>query len=149
MQKQEDNSKNPHFSMQKIYVKNTSFASPNASRIFSQDWKPDISLDLNVTHNDLDKMLYEVVLSVAVSADNAGMAAFVVEVDQAAIFQIEGFPEQDLLQALGAACPSVMFPYLRETVDHLLLKGGYPPLMIAPINFDALYASKQNTPAGP
>lgn len=143
MQEQDKDKNNSHFSMQKIYIKNSNFESPNATKIFSQDWKPDISLDLNITHDGINKELYEVVLSVEILAKNKSMTAFILKVDQAAIFQIEGFQEQYLLQALGAACPSVMFPYLRETVDNLLLKGGYPPLMIAPINFDALYADKQ------
>ncbi|MBL4800712.1 MAG: protein-export chaperone SecB [Emcibacter sp.] len=128
-------------------MKNSSFKSPNSSKIFTKDWKPETSLDLNISHSDVDKGLFEVVLSVAITASNEGMPAFEVEVDQAAIFQIEGFPEQHLLEALGAACPSVMFPYLRETIDHLLIKGGYPPLMIAPINFDALYADTQRKSA--
>jgi len=146
-QKKKKNKTTSHFSMRKIYMKNSSFESPDASKIFSQDWKPETSLDLNITHSDVDNGLYEVVLSVAITSINAGMLAFVVKVDQAAIFQIEGIPEQHLLQALGAACPSVMFPYLRETVDHMLLKGGYPALMIAPINFDELYADKQKKSA--
>jgi preprotein translocase subunit SecB len=84
---------------------------------------------------------------VAITARNADQLAFVLEVDQAALFLIDGFSAERRLEALGAACPAIMFPYLRETVDHLLLKGGYPPLMLAPVNFDALYADKQRQSA--
>ncbi len=135
-----ESKQSPFFSMQKIYLKNGSFESPNAAFIFRQDWKPETTLDLNVTHSEVEAGCYEVVLSVAITARNGGQLAFVLEVDQAALFRIEGFPETQRLEALGAASPAVMFPYLRETVDHLLLKGGYPPLILAPINFDALYA---------
>jgi preprotein translocase subunit SecB len=83
------------------------------------------------------------VLTVEVTAQNENMAAFNLVVDQAAIFVISGFPEDRLDEAINSACPSIMFPYLRETVDHSLLKAGYPPLMLAPINFDAMYKDKK------
>lgn len=137
----------PFFSMQKIYLKASNFDSPDAAVVFGQDWKPETSLDLNVSHTAVDNGRYEVVLSVKIRARNAGQPAFVLEVDQAALFLIEGFGEERCREALGAACPAIMFPYLRETVDHLLLKGGYPPLLLAPINFDALYADKQRQSA--
>lgn len=137
----------PFFSMQKIFLKTSSFESPNAASIFAQDWKPETTLDLNVTHSRVDEGRYEVVLSVAITARNADQLAFVLEVDQAALFLIDGFTAERRREALGAACPAIMFPYLRETVDHLLLKGGYPPLMLAPVNFDALYADRQRQSA--
>jgi preprotein translocase subunit SecB len=137
----------PFFSMQKIFLKTSSFESPNTVSIFAQDWKPETTLDLNVTHRCVDEGRYEVVLSVAITARNADQLAFVLEVDQAALFLIDGFTAERRLEALGAACPAIMFPYLRETVDHLLLKGGYPPLMLAPVNFDALYADRQRESA--
>lgn len=142
-----ESKQSPFFSMQKIYLKNGSFESPNAASIFRQDWKPETTLDLNVTHSEVESGCFEVVLTVAVTARNSGELAFILEVEQAALFRIEGFPEAQRHEALGAACPAVMFPYLRETVDHLMLKGGYPPLMLAPINFDALYAEQQRRSA--
>lgn len=133
----------PHFSMQKIYLKKNIFESPNSARIFTTDWKPETTLDLNITHTPLEDDRYEVVLTVEVTAQNENMAAFNLIVDQAAIFAISGFPEDRLDEAINSACPSIMFPYLREAVDHSLLKAGYPPLMLAPINFDAMYKDKK------
>ena len=147
MSRNGENKTEPFFAMQKIYLKNGSLESPNAASVFRQDWKPETTLDLNVTHDEVENGCYEVVLSVAITARNGGQLAFVLEVDQAALFQIEGFVEPRRLEALGAACPAIIFPYLRETVDQLLLKAGYPPLMLAPINFDALYAEQQRRSA--
>lgn len=137
------NSNDPHFSMQKIYLKKNIFESPNSARIFSTDWKPETTLDLNITHTPLEDDRYEIVLTVEITAKNEDMAAFNLIVDQAAIFIISGFPEDRLEEAINSACPSIIFPYLRETVDHSLLKAGYPPLMLAPINFDAMFKDKQ------
>ncbi|WP_104904424.1 protein-export chaperone SecB [Pseudomonas sp. LH1G9] len=132
----------PFFALQKIYIKSSSFEAPNAAKVFKQNWKPEISLDLNVSHESIGDSIYEVVLSISVTAKNDGILAFLVEVDQAALFVIKGFPEQKLDEALNSACPLVMFPYIRETLDTLMLKGCFPPLMLAPVNFDALYTEK-------
>ncbi len=137
----------PFFALQKIYVKNSSFESPNSAMVFQSEWKPSITLDLNTFYEPIEEGLYEAVLSIAVTAKNQEKLAFVVEVDQAAMFAITGFPPQQLAEALGSACPAVMFPYVRETIDHILLKGGFPPLMIAPVNFDALYTEKNKKSA--
>ena len=137
----------PFFSLQKIYVKNSSFESPNSAKVFKSEWKPVVTLDLNTSYELIEEGLYEVVLSIAITAKNKDKLAFVIEVDQAAMFTITGFPQQQMTEALGSACPAVMFPYVRETIDHILLKGGFPPLMIAPVNFDALYAEKNKKSA--
>ena len=137
------NSNDPHFSMQKIYLKKNIFESPNSARIFATDWKPETTLDLNISHTPLEDDRYEVVVTVEITAQNEEMAAFNLIVDQAAIFVISGFPEDRLEEAINSACPSIIFPYLRETVDHSLLKAGYPPLMLAPINFDAMFKDKK------
>ncbi|MDO6562410.1 protein-export chaperone SecB [Amphritea sp. 1_MG-2023] len=137
----------PFFALQKIYVKNSSFESPNTTRVFRDEWKPTVSMDLNTTYEQVDDGLYEVVLSVSLTAQNQDQLAFVVEVDQAAVFMISGFPSSQQAEALGVACPSVMFPYLRETLDQIMVKGGFPPLMLAPVNFDALYAERNRKTA--
>ncbi|MBR9885834.1 MAG: protein-export chaperone SecB [Oceanospirillales bacterium] len=134
----------PHFSMQKIYLKGAAFESP-AAAVFSQDWKPQTTLELDVQHEALEGGRYEVVLTVGITARNADQLAFTLEVEQAALFQIAGFPDDQLEQALAAACPSIMFPYLRENVDHMLVKGGYPALTLAPVNFDALYRERNQS----
>jgi len=135
----------PHFSMQKIYLKKSIFTSPNSASVFGTDWKPDTTLDLNIKHDAIDDDgRYEVIISVKVTATNENIVAFSHEVDQAALFLISGFPDDRLDEALNSACPLIMFPYLRETIDHVLLKAGYPPLMLAPINFDAMYKEKKS-----
>jgi len=137
----------PFFALQKIYIKNSSFEAPNAAKVFKQDWKPEVSLDLNIRHERVSDGLYEVVLALSISAKNQGSLAFLVEVDQAALFLIKGFPAQKLDEALNSACPMVMFPYIRETIDNLMLRGCFPPLMLAPVNFDALYTEKTRASA--
>lgn len=139
----EEKKNEPHFSMQKIYVKTNTFESPNSARVFATDWKPETTLDLNISHIPLEDDRYEVVVSVKITAVNENYAAFNLVVDQAAIFMISGFPGDRLDEAIHSACPAIIFPYLRETVDHSLLKGGYPPMMLAPINFDAMYRDKK------
>ncbi|MEH6814527.1 MAG: protein-export chaperone SecB [Motiliproteus sp.] len=140
-------SEQPFFAMKKIYVKNSSFEAPNAAKVFNQDWKPEVSLDLNISHELIGDDIYEVVLSLSITAKNGDLLAFVVEVDQGGLFLIKGFPDQKLDEALNSACPMVMFPYIRETIDHIMLKGCFPPLMLAPVNFDALYADKNRESA--
>jgi preprotein translocase subunit SecB len=133
----------PHFSMQKIYLKKNIFTSPNSASVFGTDWKPETTLDLNIANTAIDDDgRYEVIISVKVTATNENIVAFSHEVDQAALFLISGFPDERLEEALNSACPLIMFPYLRETIDHVLMKAGYPPLMLAPINFDAMYKEK-------
>lgn len=135
----------PHFSVQKIYLKSTAYDAPQAASVFRNNWKPQTSLELDIQHEEVENDHYEVVLSVGVIAHNADELAFSLKVEQAALFRIGGFPEDQLRQALSVACPSVMFPYLRENVDHLLVKGGYPALTLAPINFDAMFHERQKS----
>lgn len=144
---QAQNAKNePHFSMQKIYLKRNDYESPNAATVFRDDWKPEITLDMDVKSNTIEDNRYEVIIMISITAHNttSNMVAFKLVVEQAALFIISGFEKDQLQEALGSACPAIMFPYLRETVDHMLIKGGFPPLMLAPVNFDALYQEKKN-----
>lgn len=145
--KERRDSGSPFFALQKIYVKKSSFDAPDPARVFQSEWKPTVTMDLNTAYERIDAGLYEVIISLSITATNRERVAFAVEIDQAAMFAIEGFPDRQLEEALGAACPAVMFPYVRETIDHIMLKGGFPPLMIAPVNFDALYAEKNRKSA--
>jgi len=128
------------FAIQKIYIKDCSFESPNAPAAFTEDWKPEISLDLNTRTDPLDKTTYEVVLVLTAKVQNADKTAFLVEVQQSGIFAIEGFENEQMGHMLGSFCPNVLFPYAREAVSDLVTRGGFPPLLLAPVNFDALYA---------
>ncbi len=146
MSQAKNQNKGPHFSMQKIYLKRCEYDAPNAATVFRDDWKPEITLDMDIKSNTIEDDRFEVLLSVSIiTHNNAGnMVAFKLVVEQAALFVISGFEKDHLQEALGSACPAIMFPYLRETVDHMLIKGGFPPLMLAPVNFDALYQEKIN-----
>jgi preprotein translocase subunit SecB len=132
--------KSGNFGIQRIYLKDTSFESPNAPEIFRGQWKPQINLDLNTKSNKLADDTYEVVLTLTVTAKNDEQTAFLAEVHQAGIFKIEGLEGPALHQAVGAYCPNILFPYAREAIDCLVLKGSFPALMLAPVNFDAIYA---------
>ncbi|WP_273285849.1 protein-export chaperone SecB [Reinekea forsetii] len=135
----------PQFGVQRLYLKDVSFESPNAPGIFRKEWKPQIKLDLNTQTRQLDTDVYEVVLTLTVSAKIEEETAFLCEVQQAGIFSIGGFPDETRDQMLGAYCPNILFPYAREAVDAAVVKGSFPALMLAPVNFDALYQQKQAT----
>lgn len=128
------------FSIQKIYVKDVSFESPSAPQSFTEDWDPSINLELNTSGAGIAEDTYEVVLSLTVTAKNKDKTAFLVEIQQAGIFTVSGFGEQDLNAMLGSFCPNILFPYAREAVSDLVSRGGFPQLALAPVNFDALYA---------
>ncbi len=130
------------FSIQKIYVKDMSFETPNSPAIFTQDWKPEINLELNSLGRKLADGVHEVVLSLTVTAKLGDTTAYLVEVKQAGIFTVQGFDEPELAPMLGAFCPGTLYPYARETVTDLVARGGFPQLVLAPINFDAMYAQQ-------
>ncbi|EXJ17123.1 protein-export chaperone SecB [Imhoffiella purpurea] len=131
------------FSVQRVYIKDVSFESPNAPEIFRGEWKPKHELNLNTKVNPLNENVYEVVLSVNVSAKVDDKVAFVVEVQQAGIFTANGFSEEELGPLFGAYCPNLLFPYAREVVSDLVVKGSYPQLVLQHVNFDMLYAQHQ------
>jgi preprotein translocase subunit SecB len=137
----------PQFGIQRLYLKDVSFESPNAPGIFRKEWKPQIKLDLNTQTRQLDTDVYEVVLTLTVSAKIEEETAFLCEVQQAGIFSIAGFPDETRDQMLGAYCPNILFPYAREAVDAAVVKGSFPALMLAPVNFDALFQQKQSSNA--
>ena len=133
----------PQFALQRIYMKDISFESPKATEMFQKQWQPEVKLDLNTSNRALEDGLFEVTLSLTVTVENGPEGdketAFVVEVQQAGVFLARGLGEEELHRTLGAFCPNILFPYAREAVDNLVLRGSFPPLMLAPVNFDALY----------
>ncbi len=128
------------FGVQRIFVKDVSFESPNTPEVFRSQWNPKINMDLNTASKKLGDDIYEVVLTLTVKAENDEKTAFLVEVQQAGIFKIGGLEGPALHQAVGAFCPNLLFPYAREAIDSLVIKGSFPALMLAPVNFDAIYA---------
>jgi len=134
----------PQFALQRIYLKDASFEVPNAPRVFLQAWNPEISIDLATGMAQLeDGNHFEVTLSLTVTARNDNQVAFLVEVQQAGIFQAVGFPDEELAPLLGAYCPNLLFPYAREAISDLVGKGSFPQLLLQPINFDAVFAENQ------
>ncbi|MBB3190119.1 protein-export chaperone SecB [Halomonas cerina] len=137
------------FALQRIYVKDISFEAPNSPTVFQQPFKPKVGLDLNTTHRKVDDGLFEVVVKVTaqVTHSEEGTTSFLAEVEQAGLFRIGGIEGAQLDHTLGAFCPNVLFPYARECIDNLVNRGGFPPLMLAPVNFEAIYAQKKQREA--
>jgi preprotein translocase subunit SecB len=132
----------PQFSLQRIYVRDLSFEAPKSPAIFRQQWEPSVALDLNTRQKALDGDFHEVVLTLSVTVKNGEEVAFIAEVQQAGIFMIKGLDASAMSHTLGAFCPNILFPYARETLDSLVTRGSFPALMLAPVNFDALYAQE-------
>ncbi|MFK4751505.1 MULTISPECIES: protein-export chaperone SecB [Oceanospirillaceae] len=138
----------PQFALQRVYVKDASIEVPNAPIVFTKEWKPEIKLDLNTGARRVDDSHFEVFVKVTATAKLADdETAFLVEVMQCGLFLADNIPEEQLKPMMGAMCPNILFPYLRESVDGLVLKGGFPALMLAPINFDALFAQRMQQEA--
>jgi preprotein translocase subunit SecB len=132
-----------NFAVQRVYTRDISFESPNAPEIFRGDWKPKHELNLNTKINQLDEQVFEVVLTVTVSVTVEEKTAFIAEVHQAGIFGLSGFSEAEVGPMLGAYCPALLFPYAREVVSDLVVKGSFPQLVLQHVNFDALFAQHQ------
>ena len=131
------------FAIQKIYVKDVSFESPNAPAVFNDGaWAPEINVQLNSSNQMLAENVYEVVLAITVTAKQNEKTAFLVELKQAGLFTLSGFPAENLQGMLGAYCPEALFPFAREAVADFINKGGFPPLMLSPVNFNALYTQQ-------
>ena len=127
------------FVMQRIYAKDLSFESPASPNVFKKQWQPQISVDLNTKSEKIGDDNFEVVLTVTITAKLEEETAFLVEVQQAGIFLIQGIEGDNLRRVLATAAPNILFPYARENIDAVCVKGGFPPVMLAPVNFDALF----------
>jgi len=127
------------FSIQKIFTKDISFETPNSPKIFTEKWEPTVDFNLGTNVEKLENALFEVTLSVTVTVKCKESTAYLVEVTQAGIFSLAGFTEQEMGPMVGSFCPNILFPYSREVVSDLVAKGGFPQLLLAPVNFDALY----------
>lgn len=130
----------PQFNIQRIFTKDVSFETPNSPAVFQKEWTPEVKLDLDTRSNKLADEVFEVILSLTVTAKNGEETAFLCEVQQAGIFSIAGLTEPQLAHSLGAYCPNILFPYARELVSNLVNRGTFPQLNLAPVNFDALFA---------
>ncbi|MDD1782073.1 protein-export chaperone SecB [Enterovibrio sp. ZSDZ35] len=128
-----------NFAIQRIFLKDLSFEAPNSPAVFQQEWQPDVNLDLDTQSRELGEGVYEVVLRLTVTVKNGEENAFLCEVQQGGIFAVAGMEAPQLAHCLGAFCPNILFPYARETISSLVVKGTFPQLNLAPVNFDALF----------
>ncbi|WP_096618979.1 protein-export chaperone SecB [Candidatus Enterovibrio altilux] len=128
-----------NFIIQRIFLKDLSFEAPNSPNVFKQEWNPDVNLDLDTQSCQLGKDVYEVVLRLTVTVKNAEKNAFLCEVQQGGIFTVNDMEEPQLAHCLGAFCPNILFPYARETISNLVIKGAFPQLNLAPVDFVALF----------
>jgi preprotein translocase subunit SecB len=137
----------PQLALQAVYLKDCSFEAPQGPRV-TGEWNPQIGLDLNTALNLIEGDLREVVLTVTVSAKQGERTMFLVEVKQAGAFLMQNLSNEDLRRAAGAICPAVLFPYARAVVSQLVTQGGFPQLLLPPVNFDALFAGSAPTGDG-
>ena len=132
----------PQFMIQKIYTKDLSFETPNSPSIFREEWKPELDLQLSNEYNKMDDNNHEVTLILTVTAKLGEKTAFLIEVKQAGIFTMIGHPDEQMGPLVGSYCPNILFPFAREVVSDVVQKGGFPQIVLAPVNFDALYMNQ-------
>lgn len=132
----------PVFSIEKIYVRDLSIEVPNAPQIFLERESPGIEVQIQTGAKAVGEGLFEVALTITVNAKEADKAFFLVEVVEAGIFQIRNVPEQDMEPILAVACPNILFPYARETISDAVNRAGFPPVILAPVNFESLYQQR-------
>lgn len=128
------------FSIQKIYCKDISFETPASPGIFTEHWQPDVDFHLGSKVELLKEDIFEVCLTITVTVKCSEQTAYLAEITQAGIFTFHGFNKEEKAHMLGSYCPGVLFPYAREAVSDLVTKGGFPQLLLTPVNFDAIYA---------
>lgn len=131
------------FHIEKIYLKDLSVEVPNAPAIFLEREAPEISVELTTQNNAVNAEIFESSVKVTVSAKLGEKTVFLIECEQAGLFRIAGLPQDQLSLALGIGCPNIIFPYVRETISDVVLRAGFPPLQLAPFNFEGEYLRQQ------
>ena len=135
------------FQIEKIYVKDLSLEIPHAPTIFTEQVQPEIQVQINTEAQQFGDGFYEVTVTATVTAKVGERTIFLAEAEQAGIFQVRNVPASDIGPLLGIACPNVIFPYLRETMSDVITRGGFPPLLLAPLSFEQLYLQQQQAQA--
>ena len=138
----ESKQRSGQLAIQKVYLKDLSYEAPSTPGVFREEWKPALEIELGTKASALGTDNYETVLSVTVTVRSGDKTAFLVDVQQAGVFHITGFPEQAMPAILATACPNILFPFVREVVSDVVSKAGFPQLLLAPVNFEALYAQE-------
>ena len=150
---QEDNNaaqeqaQQPGFSIEKIYVKDASLEIPNAPQIFTDRTQPMVGIELSNFAQQIEAGVFEVAIKVTVTSKIEDKTVFLVEVTQAGIFQIRNVPEENIEMIVGITCPNILFPYARESISDLTIRGGFQPVLLNPINFEALFAQQKQQQA--
>ncbi len=142
-----DQQAQPVFNIEKIYVKDLSVEVPNAPAIFLERDAPLMEMQINTQSAQVDEGIYQSIITLTINAKIKDKTAFVVELQQGGIFRIQNLPPEALEPALAIGCPNILFPYARESVSDAVLKAGFPPLMLQPVNFEALYMQQQQAQA--
>ena len=137
----------PQFALQRIYLKDFSFESPRSPGVFAGQWSPKINFEVKSRSQQYQENSYEVILTLTVDAKVEENTAFLVEVQQAGVFACSNMQPAQLEQVLSSLCPNILFPYARTAIDSIVTMGSFPPLMLAPINFDAVYAEQKRRQA--
>ena len=142
-QENSEQDQQPAFGIEKIYVKDLSLEIPNAPQIFIQREAPQVSIELGNTTSMIEEGVFEVVITVTVTSKIEDKTVFLVEVAQAGIFQIRNVPAENIEMIAAVTCPNILFPYARQTVSDIVTRAGFPPVLLNPINFEALYAQQK------
>jgi len=129
-----------HFAMQRIYLKDLSFETPMGVEAFQREVKPQIGQELSTKIEQLDETHFEVVMTLTITVKDKDDVVFLIEVHQAGIFMVKGLEKAQMAHVLNVLCPATLYPYAREVVDNVVVKGTFPALMLPPVNFDALFA---------
>ncbi len=137
----------PGFSIEKIYLKDASLEIPHAPQVFTDRTQPQIGIELGNFAQQIEENIFEVAIKVTVTSKIADKTVYLVEVTQAGIFQISGVPEENLELIVGITCPNILFPYARESVSDLVVRAGFQPVLLNPINFEALFAQQKQQQA--
>jgi preprotein translocase subunit SecB len=143
----EEQTQQAGFSIEKIYLKDASLEIPNAPQIFTDRSQPQVGIELSNFAQQLEENVFEVAIKVTVTSKIEDKTVFLVEVTQAGIFQIRGVPEENLEMIVGITCPNILFPYARESVSDLVVRAGFQPVLLNPINFEALFAQQKQQQA--
>ena len=138
----EEEQQEARFVIQKIYTKDISFETPNSPDIFREEWNPELDLQMGNEYSQIDDDNHEITLVVTVTAKVGDKVAFLIEVKQAGVFSLTGYSDQEMGPLVGSYCPNTLFPFAREVISDVVLKGGFPQLVLAPVNFDALYMNQ-------
>lgn len=142
----------PSFQIEKIYVKDVSLEIPNAPQVFVQQVEPQLEVQINTAGGQFAEGYFEVTVTATVTAKSGERTLFLAEAVQAGIFSVRNVPQQEMEPLLGIGCPTILFPYLRETISDLITRGGFPPVLLSPVSFEALYMQRlqqQQAAAGP